>query len=73
MISLDINIGEISVKLINLYGPNNDSPEFYSIVKTTIESSNQIFTIICGDLNLILNPQLDCYLYKHVNKLAIQL
>ena len=33
MISLDINIGEISVKLINLYGPNNDSPEFYSKVK----------------------------------------
>ena len=67
MISLDINIGEISVKLINLYGPNNDSPEFYRKVKTTIQSSNQIFTIICGDLNLILNPQLDCDLYKHVN------
>ena len=63
MISLDIDIEEISVKLINLYGPNRDSPEFYTKVKTNIEFSNRIFTIICGDLN----PQLDCDLYKHVN------
>ena len=28
MISVDINIGEISIKPINLYGPNRDSPDF---------------------------------------------
>ena len=56
MISVDINIGEISIKLINLYGPNRDSPDFFSKIKAIIETSNQLFTIICADLNLVLNP-----------------
>ena len=67
MISVDINIGEIAIKLINLYGPNRDSPNFFSKIKAIIETSNQMFTIICGDLNSVLNLQLDCDQYKHVN------
>ena len=50
MISLDIDIGEISVKIINLYGPNRDSPEFYTKVKTNIDSSNQIFSYRINEL-----------------------
>ena len=67
MISVDINIGEISIKLINLYGPNRDSADLFSKIKTIIETSNQMFTIICGDLNLVLNLQLEYDQYKHVN------
>ena len=67
MLSVDINIGEISITLINIYGPNRDSPDFFGKIKAIIETSNQMYTIICGDLNLVLNPQLDCDQYKHVN------
>ena len=28
---------------------------------------SQMYTIICGDLNLVLNPQVDRDKYKHIN------
>ena len=34
MISLDLNFGDTSIKLINMYAPNKDSPEFFEKVRT---------------------------------------
>ena len=67
LISLDINISVISVKIINLYAPNKDSPEFFVQVKDIIESNNQSYVMLCGDLNLVIDPSIDCDQYKHIN------
>ena len=67
LISLDLNLGDISIKLINLYAPNRDSPEFFEKIKEILHLSTQTFTMMVGDFNLILNPLLDCDQYKHLN------
>ena len=45
-------------------GPNTDNTEFY---KDLVEDTNSDYTIVCGDFNLVLNPDLDSYNYKHIN------
>ena len=67
MITLDLVMGDISLKLINLYAPNRDSPLFFEKVKEIMESNTQTYTMILGDLNLVLDPSLDSDQYKHVN------
>ena len=67
LISLDINISGISVKNINLYAPNKDFPEFFVQVKEIIESNNRSYVMLCGDLNLVIDPSIDCDQYKHIN------
>ena len=32
-----------------------------------MEDTNSDYTIVCGDFNLVLNPDLDSYNYKHIN------
>ena len=56
LITLDINISNIKLKLINVYGLNTDSPAFYNKINDIIESSKQDYTVICGDLNLVMDP-----------------
>ncbi|ESO88795.1 hypothetical protein LOTGIDRAFT_56788, partial [Lottia gigantea] len=64
---LDLSIEDFRLTLINLYGPNDDNPKSYDTLFETIELiGNQNF-IICGDFNLVLNPDLDCKNYKHIN------
>ena len=67
MISLDLNFIDTSMKLLNLYAPNKDSPDFFEKVKDILHSNKQTFTMILGDFNLILDPLLDCDQYKHLN------
>ena len=50
-----------------IYGPNNDDPSFYTNIQEYILDSQCENVIMCGDFNLVLNPELDCYNYKHVN------
>ena len=49
------------MKLVNIYAPNNDSPQFFEFVKANIEDSSYDYCIICGDLNLVLDPEKDTY------------
>ena len=64
---LDISVQENQFTLVSLYGPNRDNPEFYkNIFKLIDEIENESY-IICGDFNLIQNPDLDYYKYKHIN------
>ena len=67
MITLDLNFGDTSIKLINIYAPNKDSPEFFEKVKDILNSNKQTFIMIVGDFNLILDSLLDCDQYKHLN------
>ena len=47
--------------LANIYGPNVDDPLFFSQIMQTISESSMDFKIVGGDLNVILNPEMDKY------------
>ena len=52
--------------LVNLYGPNEDNPQFYeNILKKVAEFENEN-VIMCGDWNLVLDPDKDCSNCLHV-------
>ena len=52
---------------VNIYGPNRDNPDFYNDLANEIKQINVDNIIIGGDFNLVLNPTLDYYNYKHIN------
>jgi exonuclease III len=53
--------------LVNIYGPNDDSPNFYENIDTIVDEFDNESVLMCGDWNLVLNPSCDTYNYKHVN------
>ena len=66
-ISVLLTMSDCSIKLINIYAPNNDSPQFFEFVKGNIEDSSYEYCIIWGDLNLVLDPEKDTYNYRNIN------
>ena len=67
LLALDLSIEDNRVTLINIYGPNIDSPQFYENVRDVfLEFDNEYF-ILCGDFNLTLNPSQDTYNYCSIN------
>ena len=67
MIAMDIKIDCIQVKLINVYGPNKDTPSFYKRISDIITTNENTYVLICGDLNIALDPQKDTYNYLNSN------
>ena len=65
-ISLLLTTSEFSIKLINIYAPNRDSPHFFESIKIAIENSTHDYCIICGDFNLTLDPEMDLYNYRNI-------
>ena len=63
---LEITIKGKKITLVNLYGPNEDRLQFYLNIRGIEEIDNEM-AIICGDWNLIVDPELNCENYKHVN------
>ena len=53
--------------LVNIYGPNKDTPEFYKELEQHIKEVGSSHVIIGGDWNLALDTNMDCHNYKHVN------
>lgn len=66
LIILDCLINNKNITLVNLYGPNKDSPQFYNLIKDKIQEMNNP-CIIAGDFNLVLNPSIDYHDYLHIN------
>ena len=66
-IILDINIDGKKYTLVNLYGPNDDKPKFYKELMQGYKSFNNDNIIMCGDWNLVINPDLDTNNYLHIN------
>ena len=64
---IDIKISDFEITLVNIYAPNQDSPEFFDMIENIVHESKQDYILICGDLNLVLDPAKDCYNYTHVN------
>ena len=67
MLILDIQTGNNTFTLVNIYGPNNDNPQFYTELNQIISNSQNDFTIICGDFNLVQDQCLDLYNYRMLN------
>ena len=56
------------ILLQSIYGPNQDSPEFYSTsVFHKIEDWLPEYSIFVGDWNVSLDPEKDTKNYLHVN------
>lgn len=66
-IILDMVIEDKEITLVNLYGPNEDNPQFYeNLIKKIAEFENDN-VIICGDWNLVINPEIHSHNYFHIN------
>ena len=63
---VEISIQEKTFSLINIYGPNRDTPEFYESINRLIHE-NESNVILAGDFNLVLNLDIDCFEYVNVN------
>ena len=66
-ISVLLTINNLRFRLINIYAPNSDSPDFFEFVKQQIELSEHDHCIMCGDFNLILDRLKDSCNYRHLN------
>ena len=68
-IALNVQIEQnLNLYLINIYGPNRDSPEFYQNIKQLIQENKHDFTMITGDFNLVQDPLIDYYNNYKQNK-----
>ena len=63
---LDITKEGKRLNLINIYGPNRDSPDFYTGILTFIKQSNNP-VIPAGNFNLLLDPAMDTQNYININ------
>ena len=67
LVYADLNINSITFRLINIYAPNNDTPSFFRSIDDLITENNLDHLVICGDFNLVLDPNKDCYNYININ------
>ena len=67
LLILNCKICDKNITLINIYGPNRDSPTFYQDVNNRMSKYDDTLFIIAGDFNLILNPDIDSFNYVNLN------
>ena len=53
--------------LVNIYGPNEDNPSFYKNLSNMIGQFDVQYTIIAGDLNFVMVPNVDSMNYVGEN------
>ena len=66
-LEVDIDLKAFTVKLITVYGPNSDDPSFYTEIEAKISETPQDYILMCGDLNIVLDMELDSYNYINTN------
>ena len=66
-IVLDIQVNDLNLKLINIYGSNKDKVSFYNSLNQNLNDNEQDYILWCGDFNMTLNPELDSYNYSNIN------
>ena len=64
---LDVSIESKRITLVNIYGPNKDSPIFFKTVVENAQFFENNHYIFCGDFNFVINPNIDCRFYKDNN------
>ena len=67
IIVLHINCLGQRFLIINVYGPNTDSPTFFNDIKNYIDKYDHDYFTLCGDLNISLNPEMDTCNYVGLN------
>ena len=67
LLIVDLNIASISVRLVNIYGPNLDTPDFFQNLSEIIEQNKQDYLVMCGDFSVVMNPNLESYNYVSIN------
>lgn len=68
MICLDLLISnDFSVRLINIYAPNSDEPNFFRRIHSLVQDNTSDYIIITGDYNLSLDQKMDTQNYLHLN------
>ena len=55
--------------LASIYGPNEDNPGFYEKLNRTIEEFDAEHIIVAGDLNFLINPEIDSVNYARENNI----
>ena len=67
-IILDISLtNSLRCTLVNLYGPNKDSPIFYDFIKDKLIFTGNPEILICGDWNVVRDFKKDTYNYLRCN------
>ena len=66
-IQIYLKCSSTSINLINVYALNHDDPDFFKEVKDLVFKGDFDYVILCGDLNLVLDPKKDSYNYNIVN------
>ena len=56
--------------MLNIYGQNQDRPEFLLEILDKLENNMIRNWILCGDWNLVLDQKLDTHNYLHINNPA---
>ena len=59
MQSLELNINDKHIMILNVYGPNNDDVHFFETLETFVRENEDKNIIIGGDFNTVLNPDID--------------
>ena len=67
LIQVDIQTNDISIRIVTIYSPNKDTPAFFDQINNMVDQNEQMYTLICGDFNLVLNPAMDTHNYLHIN------
>ena len=67
LLILGLRYSDITLTLVVVYGPNEDSPDFYWNLLEQLKSKEQGPLILCGDWNLVLNFKLDTFGYIREN------
>ena len=66
-IIVDMEIQGREISLASIYGPNEDNLNFYETLLRNIADFENENVIVCGDWNLVLDTEKDCFNYLHVN------
>ena len=66
-IVVELTIADKKITLVNLYGPNEDKPQFFTELQQIVSDLGNDNIMFCGDWNLILNETLDTENYVNIN------
>ena len=64
LVVIDLEIYQRRITLSAIYGPNRDTPEFYTEIKNVIDTFENSSVILVGDWNMVLNQTLDTQNYR---------
>ena len=65
-IILECVIQDVPTLVVGTYGPNDDKEDWWADLQTKIESKGYLHVILAGDINLVIDPDMDCKGYSHI-------